>query len=665
MEYAPIETVEVAGPDDYFPKYSDQAPEEALGAQVAPVEDAENNNWDTFDVPRRKRSGLPKRRPGTAWHESSQLSGPLPTYSGYASPTGTAPFGQAASLRPDDEEEIAAALFDLAQTSREAKPGLMAGENNDSLILPSSRKRPRKPSRVGVQYESNYEAAFEHDWDAEDEYLAKRNGTGRFLSNSRGYPPMGKGHNTSGGGGHQHINGDPQQSDSISNGPRFKPGPNHAAISHFIQWHRRHIKAPQQQQQESHPAGASPAAALAASAIARAQGMSQNHAGAGARPPSGLDISALAALLPTLQAGLRQGAGGGGVPAGNQLAGFLGQLVAGQGRGQMTPETMEILHQLVRRQSAQRQQEHQQPPPTAVAPQPSSNVPANFAAVLARLKNAQAKAQGVAMAAAATQGRPAPLQNGQQQQHQQQQHATNQPSAAVLQNLKALLTANAQRAQQRGNVPGQPGQLPPSHVDLMQLMKQSLDIAKANPNIKAWVAKQQQRQGTNNTTAPVLLPVVDIHSGVNAPVVPITIAATPAEAIPTIIAAADIAEPAQVKVENNEAATAGGEGVTNRVAEQGFSDANPALEDINDTNPATVAETSDQIKENVAVPSIPSFESSAIGALDAMRAYLVQQKQNVAAATEREGISVDAGEMKNVGNGYNDNTAVAAGETAT
>lgn len=28
-----------------------------LQAQVAPVEDAENNNWDTFDVPRRKRSG--------------------------------------------------------------------------------------------------------------------------------------------------------------------------------------------------------------------------------------------------------------------------------------------------------------------------------------------------------------------------------------------------------------------------------------------------------------------------------------------------------------------------------------------------------------------------------------------------------------------------------
>ena len=595
-----------------------------------------------------------------------------PTYSGCTSPAGTAPFSQATSLRPDDEEEIAAALYDLAKTSNDAQSGLMAGIADDSSILPSSRKRPRKSSRAGVQYESNYEAAFEDDWDAEDEYLAKRSGIGRPLSNGRAYPPIGKGYNTVGGtGDQQHNNGYPQQSAPISNGPRFKPGPNHVAISHFIRWHRRQLKAPQQQQQQqqqqqgSHPAGASPAAALAA-AIASARGMAQNHPGGGMRPSGGLDISALAALLPTLQAGLRQGAGHGGVPAGNQLAGLLSQLVAGQqGRGQTTTETMDLLQQFVLRQSAQRRQQQQPPPPVAHKPQSSADLPANFAAVVARLKNAQAKAQGVAMAAAATQGRATSLKNS-----QQQQSATNQPPAAVLQNLKAVLTANAQRGQQQGVVPGQPGQLPASHIDLMQLLKQSLDIAKANPNIKAWVAKQQQQRGTNRTTAPVL--PVDTDSGANASVALTTIAAeTPAEAaVPTIIATADtVAEPAQIKVENNQAATTGAERATLRVAEQGFGTKDLASENVDDPNPASVPETSDQIKENVAAQSLPSFQPPPIGALDAMRAYLAQQKQYIDAPKEKEGSSEikaeAAAEVNNNGNGNNDTPMAAAAVEST
>jgi hypothetical protein len=81
-----------------------------LQVQVAPLEELGNDQWDALDVPRRKRSGkslvipvsfqfsfyhctlelhfshsldfyltadIPKRRPGTAWCDSSQLSGPL------------------------------------------------------------------------------------------------------------------------------------------------------------------------------------------------------------------------------------------------------------------------------------------------------------------------------------------------------------------------------------------------------------------------------------------------------------------------------------------------------------------------------------------------------------------------------------------------------------
>lgn len=35
MEHGPIETVEVAGSEDQSPKYSDEAPEEALGVSLA------------------------------------------------------------------------------------------------------------------------------------------------------------------------------------------------------------------------------------------------------------------------------------------------------------------------------------------------------------------------------------------------------------------------------------------------------------------------------------------------------------------------------------------------------------------------------------------------------------------------------------------------------
>jgi len=546
----------------------------------------------------------------------------------------------------------------------------------DPSNLPSSRKRPRKPPSVGIQYESNYETAFEDDWDAEDEYLAKRRGIARPLSKGRGDPSISKGYNTAGGNGgigdDQH-NGYPQQPAPISsNTPRFKPGPNHVAISQFIQWHRQ-LRAPQQQLQGSHPVGASRAAALAASAVASARRMSQNHAGEGVPSYGDLDTSSLAALLPTLQAGFRQRAGSSnGASAGNQLAGLLSQLVAGQQRrGQTTTETIDLLQQFVRKQSAQRQrqQQQQQQPPVAVAPQSSAEIPLKFADVLARLKNAQAKVQGFAMAAAATQERPAPLQNGQQQRQQQQQCATNQPPAAVLQNLKALLTANAQRTQQQGTAAGQPGQLPPSHVGLMKILKlkQSLDIANANPNIKARVAQQQQQQqqqqqGANGTTAPVLL-TVDNSSDANASVVPITIAATPAETAPTIIATA---EPAQIKIENDQVAIAGAKGAIDRAADQGSGDTDLALDSVDNTNPATVPETSDQIKENVAVPSIPSFQPPPTGALDAMRAYLVQQKQFIDAPREKEGSEAAeaAAEVNNNGNGNTDKPVEAVVESA-
>jgi len=102
MEYASLETVEVAGPDDHSRKYSDQAHGEAFRvglaaphigngnsgdkhgrrgtlfhgikaiarhlhflatmtllsqAQLAPLRDAETDNCESIDVPRRKRSG--------------------------------------------------------------------------------------------------------------------------------------------------------------------------------------------------------------------------------------------------------------------------------------------------------------------------------------------------------------------------------------------------------------------------------------------------------------------------------------------------------------------------------------------------------------------------------------------------------------------------------
>jgi hypothetical protein len=580
-----------------------------------------------------------------------------PTYSGYASPAITAPVGQTGSLKPEDEEEIAAALFDLAKTSRGARPGSRAPGLDDSLILPSSRKRPRKPSRAGIKYETNYNEPFDDDWDAEDEYLAKRRGTGRPVDTGEGGGyPLGGGYNPGGGdgGGNQPFSNGYQQPAPISIGARFKPGPNHVAISHFIQWHRRQNTPPpqQQQQQPSSAAPSSQAAALAA-ALARAQG--------GMRAPGGVDVSSIAALLPALQAGLRQGgaAGAGVTPAANPLAGMLGQLLGGQqqARGQMNPDAMNLLQQLIRRQTEHRQQKQQQQQPPCLPQHP--NVPANFAAVLARLRNAQAKAQGVAMAAAATQSRPPSFQTGQPQQQppqqqpalppppQQQQRATNSQSpAAVLQNLKALLTSNAQRAKQQGIPPPPPGQLPPSHTDLMKLMKQSLEIAKRNPSIGALVAKQQQQQQVSKSTP--------------ASVAPITISATPADtALPTIVASTTsaIIQPVQGKMTAEVQQHQQAPGNTNAV---NTNDAHPINTiTTTTTNPATASTTtaaaelaSDQIKENVALPtSVPPFQPPPSGALDAMRAYLLQHKKNLAA---NEG-GVDA--VVEASNGIGDNEA--------
>jgi hypothetical protein len=323
----------------------------------------------------------------------------------------------------------------------------------------------------------------------------------------------------------------------------------------------------------------------------------------------------------------------------------------------MNPDAMNLLQQLIRRQTEHRQQKQQQQQPPCLPQHP--NVPANFAAVLARLRNAQAKAQGVAMAAAATQSRPPSFQTGQPQQQppqqqpalppppQQQQRATNSQSpAAVLQNLKALLTSNAQRAKQQGIPPPPPGQLPPSHTDLMKLMKQSLEIAKRNPSIGALVAKQQQQQQVSKSTP--------------ASVAPITISATPADtALPTIVASTTsaIIQPVQGKMTAEVQQHQQAPGNTNAV---NTNDAHPINTiTTTTTNPATASTTtaaaelaSDQIKENVALPtSVPPFQPPPSGALDAMRAYLLQHKKNLAA---NEG-GVDA--VVEASNGIGDNEA--------
>lgn len=104
--------------------------------------------------------------------------------------------GNLKTLRPEDEEEIAAALFDL---KRADAPGPSAGAGGGGGLqdwsasngrFHSLRKRQRKPVHMGSDFQTELDDGHDMDeWDAEDEYLAKRRGFVSSRSRGAAYEP--------------------------------------------------------------------------------------------------------------------------------------------------------------------------------------------------------------------------------------------------------------------------------------------------------------------------------------------------------------------------------------------------------------------------------------------------------------------------------------------
>lgn len=174
-------------------------------------------------------------------------------------PSGTH-FSAAPSLRPEDEEEIAAALFNLAHAGQanDRVPKKEADEANPKVV--GTRKRQRKPPRAAVDYESSIEMLEDDDeWDAEDEYIAKRRGAQRSRGTERISSLHGseKGRATGPGnndGALSRLQHQPQRSNlqymsqmppvpgpaapPTPLRPQVKRGLNQLIVSQFIQWHR-------------------------------------------------------------------------------------------------------------------------------------------------------------------------------------------------------------------------------------------------------------------------------------------------------------------------------------------------------------------------------------------------------------------------------------------
>lgn len=147
-----------------------------------------------------------------------------------------------------DEEEIAAALFDLANAAHQNDKLDATVADVDPQGAPRGRKRARKPNRNYQMYSTGSDE--DVDWDAEDEYLAKRGGAqrsrgGAVLKRPRSQADMAYGYGRDSGhpGWDYAAGGHPGMVQTVARPhhvmPRFKRGPNHVAISHFIQWHRR------------------------------------------------------------------------------------------------------------------------------------------------------------------------------------------------------------------------------------------------------------------------------------------------------------------------------------------------------------------------------------------------------------------------------------------